>query len=173
MKAKQITYAGLLLACGVILPQLFHMVGGPGLGGILLPMHIPVLIAGFILNPIVALIVGGLTPVLSFLYTGGSMPAVPMLYFMIIELAAYGLAVSILFKKCKWGVFISLIGGMIAGRIIRGIAFMGATKLLGMALPAAFGISASLVQGIPGIIIQLVLIPPIIILMKNKGWITK
>lgn len=170
MKAKRIVYAALMIAFGVLLPQVFHMVGGPGLGGVLLPMHIPVLIAGFIFNPITALIVGILTPIFSFIYTGGSMPAVPMIYFMILELGVYGLAISIIFKRYK-NIFVGLIGGMLLGRVARGLAYIFATKVLGFALPPAFGIVAAITQGMPGIVIQLVIIPPIITIMKKKGWI--
>ena len=170
MNAKNVVYAGLLVSCGMILPQIFHIFGGPGLGAVLLPMHIPVLIAGFILNPVTALIVGLVTPICSFLYTGGSMPAVPMLYFMILELGFYGLTVSLLFKKFKLNIFVSLIGGMVVGRVARGIAFVCATKLFGIVLPPAFGISVAMVQGMPGILIQIIVIPPIVVFMRKMGW---
>ncbi|MGL4736518.1 MAG: ECF transporter S component [Cellulosilyticaceae bacterium] len=171
MRAKNVVYAGLFIACGVMLPQIFHMIGGPGLGGILLPMHIPVLIAGFVLGPVWALLVGLLTPICSFLYTGGAMPAVPMLYFMILELGAYGLGASLLSKKLKQGIFVSLIGAMIFGRVVRGIAFVVATQLLAIPLAPVFGITVAITQGIPGIIIQLILIPPVMLVIKKKGWL--
>lgn len=171
MKAKTVVYAGLFVACGVLLPQIFHMIGGPGLGGILLPMHIPVLVAGFVLGPVAALLVGILTPICSFLYTGGSMPAVPMIYFMILELGAYGLGASLLARKFRCGVFVSLIGAMILGRLVRGLAFVVATQVLAIPLAPVFGIVAAITQGIPGIVIQLILIPPLMIIIKKKGWL--
>lgn len=170
MKAKKIVYTAIMIAFGVLLPQVFHMIGGPGLGGTLLPMHIPVLLSGFILGPVSALIVGLVTPMFSFVYTGGTMPAIPMLYFMIIELGVYGLIVSLLYNKYK-SIFISLVGSLIIGRAVRGIVYIFAIKILGISLPAAFGIVTSFVQGIPGIIIQIIIIPPIIAIMRKKGWI--
>lgn len=165
LKTKQIVYSGLLIACSVLLPQLFHLVGGPGLGTTLLPMHIPVLIAGFILGPIPGLMIGIVSPICSFLYTGGTMPAIPMLYLMIAELGTYGLFTGLVFKKFKVNVYVSLIISMISGRVARGLIFVVATKFLGIVLPPAMGISIAITQGIPGIILQLLIIPPIIYLL--------
>ncbi len=65
---KELVLSGLLLASGIILPMIFHMVSLTG--PIALPMHIPVLIGGFLLSPQIALALGVLTPVLSGLLTG-------------------------------------------------------------------------------------------------------
>jgi riboflavin transporter FmnP len=165
LKTKQIVYSGLLIACSVLLPQLFHLVGGPGLGTTLLPMHIPVLIAGFILGPITGLIIGAISPICSFLYTGGTMPSIPMLYLMIVELGTYGLFTGLVFKRFKLNVYVSLIIAMIAGRITRGLAFVISINLLGIALPPAMGISVAIIQGIPGITLQLLIVPPTIYLL--------
>lgn len=99
------------------------------------------------------------------------MPGVPMLYFMVLELGAYGFAASVLWRRLKIGVFGSLIGSMIFGRVVRGLAFVVATKVLGMALPPVLGIMTAIVQGMPGIILQLIVIPPMMIMMKKKGWL--
>ena len=165
LRTKQIVYSGLLIACSILLPQLFHLVGGPGIGTTLLPMHIPVLIAGFILGPITGLIIGIISPICSFLYTGGTMPAIPMLYLMIVELGTYGLFTGLIFKKFKFNIYVSLIVSMIAGRITRGLVFVIATKFLGIFLPPAMGISIAITQGIPGIILQMLIIPPILYLL--------
>ena len=75
------------LALGVILPQAFHMI--PNAGNIFLPMHIPVLICGFICGPFYGLTVGIITPCLSHIIF--SMPPAMMLGQMIVELGVYGL----------------------------------------------------------------------------------
>ena len=75
---RQVVCAGLLLAIGVVLPQLFHAVGGPTMGKIFLPLHVAVLMAGLLLGPMLGLLVGILLPVASFLASG--MPAPPTLF---------------------------------------------------------------------------------------------
>lgn len=168
MKTRKIVYAGLLVACGVILPQIFHIVGGPALGKVFLPMHISVLIAGYLIDPLTALMVGVLTPICSFLFTGGSMPSIPMIYFMIIELGFYGIVISLLFNKFKVGIIISLLGGMVAGRVARGVGFVVLTKLFAISLPPNLGVSAAITQGIPGILLQIIIIPSIIVIIRKK-----
>jgi riboflavin transporter FmnP len=84
---RQITLAGLFIAIGLILPMAFHVLGP---GTTFLPMHIPVLMAGFSLGLPMALLVGILTPILSSLLTG--MPLIfPVLPFMILELGTYAI----------------------------------------------------------------------------------
>ncbi|MEG1148846.1 MAG: ECF transporter S component [Niameybacter sp.] len=173
MKAKNIVFAGLFIALGALMPQVFHVLGGPGLGKILLPMHLPVLIAGFMLNPPVALLVGILSPVCSFLYTGGSMPPVPTLYFMMIELGIYGFVASLCFEKYKLSIIVSLVLSMILGRVVHTCVFLFVTAVLGMTLPPALSIGAILGQSVPGIILQVVFIPPILYAMNKKGWLKR
>ncbi len=60
---KRLIVSGVLMAFGLVIPMAFH---GAGMAGpIFLPMHIPVLVGGFILSPLYALFVGMFTPVLS------------------------------------------------------------------------------------------------------------
>ena len=93
---KKIVYGGLLIAIGVILPQLFHIFGQSA-GQTFLPMHIPVILAGMLIGPVWGLGVAVIVPILSSLITG--MPPVPMLYFMLFELAAYAVVSGLLAKK--------------------------------------------------------------------------
>ena len=67
MKLRQITGSALLAAVGVLLPQVFHMIGGTVTGAMFLPMHIPVLLAGMLYGPMCGASVGVLAPTLSFL----------------------------------------------------------------------------------------------------------
>lgn len=171
MQTKKITYSGLLLAAAVLLPQVFHLIGGPGLGTIFLPMHIPVLLAGFIVGPVGALIVGILSPICSYIYTGGMMPAIPMLYLMIVELGLYGFSVALIRQKMPNSTWTALIGGMIVGRIGRGVSFLALTSLFGMKIPEAMGIGVAIMSGLPGIALQLVLIPFLVGILKRKEWL--
>ena len=97
-KARTVAAGGLLLALGVLFPQVFHLVGGPAAGGVWLPMHIPVLLGGFFLGPWRGLALGGITPCLS-AFTG--MPPLIRLPFMVCELAAYGFFAGLAIRRLK------------------------------------------------------------------------
>ena len=74
-KTKQLTLTGLFIALGLILP--FFTAQIPTIGRALLPMHIPVLLAGFICGPSLGLAAGAVTPLLrSVLF--GTPPLFPM-----------------------------------------------------------------------------------------------
>ncbi len=162
-KVKELIVSGFFVAMGIVLPMMFHAVG---LGSTFLPMHIPVLIGGYFLDMPYALVVGVITPILSFILTGMP-PAFPVLPYMIFELAVYGAMTSIFYRKIGKNPYISLVFAMICGRIAAGIvvsilALLFAAKLPG---PITFMIGA-IVQGLPGIIIQLIFIPPTVILAQ-------
>jgi hypothetical protein len=165
---RQITLAGLFIAIGLILPMAFHVLGP---GTTFLPMHIPVLMAGFSLGLPMALLVGILTPILSSLLTG--MPLIfPVLPFMILELGTYAIGTSLLYRTFQWNVYVSLLATMILGRI----AAMGAVWVLvnyttaKLPNPWLF-ITGAVTTGIPGIAIQLLLIPPIVIMLRKRNLI--
>lgn len=168
MKTRNIVKGSMCIALGVLLPQVFHLVGGAGPA--FLPMHIPVLLSGFLVNPITGLYVGILTPILSHLITG--MPPIapiPMLPIMIFELSTYGFIAGILYNKLKMNVFISLAGAMLAGRITYGlIVYIMLTFFhVKMAGPIAAVIGA-VNNGILGIILQIVFIPVLVKLLEGE-----
>ena len=94
---KQLILSGLFIAFGIILPMCFHVFNMGG--SIFLPMHIPVLISGFLLGPICGAIVGVITPILSSFLTGMP-PVLPTMPIMALELCGYGIVSGILFSKC-------------------------------------------------------------------------
>ncbi|MDK2811559.1 MAG: hypothetical protein PWR27_2268, partial [Petroclostridium sp.] len=115
---KEMVLSGLFIAMGLLLPMIFHAFG---MGSTFLPMHIPVLLAGFVVSMPYAIAVGVVTPILSSLLTGMP-PMFPVLPYMVFELAAYGAVASLLYRRLKLNVYISLVGSMIVGRIVSGIA---------------------------------------------------
>ena len=165
MNTKKLTYTGLLLALGVILPQLFHIIGGQTAGSIFLPMHIPVLIAGLLLGWKSGLTVGILSPILSFLVA--SMPMPPVLYFMVVELAAYGFVSGYLKEKLKLNIYINLAISMVVGRMFQGIAILVLVYILGVKIPSFLTTIPLLVKGLPGIAIQFAFVPPLVYLIKR------
>jgi len=149
--------AGLLVALGILIP--FVTGHGFGMAGnILLPMHFTVLLSGFLLGPQGGLLVGVMTPILSSLLTGMP-PAFPMLPAMVGELGTYGLATGALWQRGK-GLYISLLGAMVLGRVVHALLMACFIAWQGKAI--GFSLLFFLVQGIPGTVLQLVLLPVIL-----------
>jgi niacin transporter len=161
---KLIVRTALFLALAVVFPIVFHQFGMAG--RYFLPMHIPVLLAGFISGPVSGLVTGLLAPGLSFALT--SMPpgyAVPL---MTIELCLYGLAAGLFYYRLRMNVYISLLISLVLGRIGFAIGLL----ILGLFLELPYGVktyfSVAVVAGVPGIVIQLVLIPPIVAAVMRR-----
>ncbi|WP_053954940.1 ECF transporter S component [Inediibacterium massiliense] len=158
-KSKEIIVSGLFIAIGVLLPMAFHAFGS--MGKILLPMHIPVFIGGFFLSPIFAFIVGAVTPIMSGVLTG--MPVLfPMAVIMAFELGTYGLIISLFSRKRRKPVMIPLLVSMIGGRIVAGITVYFLSLLFGLKMNPILFVKGGILTGLPGIVVQMVLIPVVI-----------
>ncbi len=158
-----------LIALAVILPQIVHLaLGQPG-GVRLLPMYLPVLIGGCLLGWKWALAVGILSPVVSFAITslaGAPMPALPRLPFMIAELAVFALVSGLFSKKIYenglWA-FPAVIAAQLAGRGV----FLGLTAIFrGVAPFTVEMIWEQICIGWPGLLIQAILVPILIIALR-------
>lgn len=150
------TYAALFLAVSVILPSIFHMSGIDG--RIFLPMHIPILLSGFFLSPAMAFLIGFLAPFLNAFATG--MPVLfPIAVIMSLELGIYGLTTSVVSGKRRRMPVIALISAMIAGRLAAGGMVYVLALLFGVKMNPAIYLQAAVLTGIPGIAIQLLIIP--------------
>lgn len=164
---KKLTLAALFLALGMVMPFLTIQI--PEIGSMLLPMHIPVLVCGFVCGPVWGVIVGFITPLLRSV-TFGMPPMIPSAVSMAFELATYGAVSGLLykfFKKTKIGTYISLIGAMIAGRVVWGLVSIVIYGLMDAKFSWQIFVSGAFLTALPGIILQLVIIPPIIIIIKR------
>ncbi len=164
--AKRLVFTGLCIALGVVLPIAFHSI--PNAGSIFLPMHIPVLLCGLACGWQYGLACGVITPLLSSLLTG--MPPAAFLPAMVCELAVYGLLTGIMSKVIKTksiyaGLYVQLITAMLAGRAVYGLL----NALIFRAGEYTFSVwlSAVFVTSLPGIAIQLVLIPLLVIALRK------
>lgn len=165
---KKSILTAVCIALCVVLPQAFHAI--PNAGATYLPMHIPILLCGLVCGWNYGLLCGLAGPLLSSLMTG--MPVAAYLPQMMIECAVYGLVTGCMIAFVRTGkiyadLYISLIVAMLAGRVASGIA-----KAL-IFMPGEYGIAAwttgSFVTGLPGIVIQLVIVPNLVYaLMKAK-----
>jgi hypothetical protein len=157
LTSKDITLTALFITLGVTLPLVFHQMALAG--RVFSPMHIPVFLAGILVGPVSGLIVGLVSPGMSFLLTGMPPPyAVPL---MSLELPVYGVAIGMLIRVIKFPI-LSLLAAMILGRL----AFALGLLIFGLFLSLPYGpeafIKVSVITGLPGIAIQLILIPLLI-----------
>jgi len=162
----EMVIAALCVALGVVLPVAFH--GIPNAGSVLLPMHLPVLLCGLLCGPAYGLACGILTPLLSSLITG--MPPAAVLPSMICELAVYGFIAGLLIILVHTGsqianVYISLVGAMLIGRVIYGV--VNALIFQAGKYSMQTWLTASFVTALPGIIIQLVLLPLVVLALRK------
>jgi thiamine transporter ThiT len=160
----QLVLAAMFTALGVLLPIAIHPFGISG--SILLPMHIPVILCGFIVGWKHGALVGFVVPFISSFITGMP-PLYPYAISMAFELAAYGFFAGYLSEK--FNVIVSLIGAMLAGRVVMGIVNVVLLGLSGKTYAFSAFIAGAFVTALPGIIIQLILIPAIMIALKKTN----
>ena len=166
---RRLAGTGLLTAVGVLLPQLFHLVGGKAAGGVFLPMHIPVLIGGLLYGPGWGAAIGAVTPVLSALIAG--MPALDRLPFMALELVTYGAVSGLLCGVWRRSVPVSLLAAQVAGRLVYALSLTVAGNLLHLGAFSAVGAWTATVAGLPGIAIQWAVVPLLIYAVKKGGFL--
>ncbi|MCD8130108.1 MAG: ECF transporter S component [Lachnospiraceae bacterium] len=169
-KIQNMVLAAMFLAIGIILPTITG--GIPQIGNLLLPMHIPVLFCGLICGWQYGLIVGFITPLLR-----GAIFGMPVFYpnglGMAFELATYGAVIGFVYarfwKQNVAVLYVSLITAMIAGRMVWGAVRVIMMGIGGSAFTWQMFIAGALLNAIPGIILQLVLIPAVMAALNRAG----
>jgi len=166
-KLHKLIYSAIFIAIAYILPFFTGQI--PQIGAMLCPMHIPVLICGFICGWPYGLAVGLISPLLRSAILGMP-PMFPTALCMAFELAAYGVISGILhraFPKKKGYIYCSLILSMLIGRIIWGVAMAICMGISGGAFTLAAFIAGAVTNAIPGIILQIVIIPPLVMVLDK------
>ena len=159
----------MFLALGLVLPFLTGQI--QQIGSMLLPMHIPVILCGLVCGWKFGLGVGLIMPLLRSAVF--SMPVFyPNAVAMAFELAAYGFIIGFLFEKSKWkclkSLYKCLFAGMIGGRLIWGVAMVALLGLNGGEFTLSAFVSGAFLNAIPGIVLQLVAIPAIMLILKKS-----
>ncbi|HHX28438.1 MAG: ECF transporter S component [Bacillota bacterium] len=155
---------GLFTAMGIVLPMGFHAVG---MGRTFLPMHIPVLLAGIYVGWRSGLAVGVATPALSGLLTGMPPFVPPTAFAMMVELPVYGVLVALFYRRMRlhpaWAVTLAAL----AGRVVYGLIGYSVFPLMGLpGVSPLYPVTAGLAASIPGVLLQIVLVPVIVIRLK-------
>lgn len=159
--------AALCLALAMVLPLLTGQI--PEIGSALCPMHIPALLCGFVCGWPWGLAVGFIAPLLRYMVFGMP-PIFPTGLSMSFELAAYGCISGVVYKhlpKKVSSIYIALIAAMVGGRVVWGAARYIMAGLSGSQFPFSAFLAGAITTAIPGIVVQIILIPLIVLALKK------
>lgn len=167
---KNLCYAAMFLALGLVLPFLTGQV--PQIGNMLLPMHIPVFLCGLICGWRYGLAVGLVLPLLRNLLFGMP-PLFPTGAAMTCELATYGFVAGWLYSHSRWQCVVALyrclLAAMLAGRLVWGAAQVCLLGVGAAGFTWQMFMAGALLNAIPGIILQLILIPGVMLALHRTG----
>lgn len=158
---RRVTSAAVCLALAQVLPLLTGQI--PSVGNMLCPMHFPVLLCGLVCGSGYGALVGFAAPLLRFLLFGA--PTVfPRGVVMALELATYGAASGALRRwlpKTLPYLYASLIGAMVAGRLVYGAAHTVIALLINSEFPLSVFFAGAVGEALPGIALQILILPPL------------
>lgn len=167
MNTRKLIFSAMLFAVGLVLPFVTMQI--PMIGNMLLPMHIPVLLCGFICGAPYGALVGFLLPLArNFLF---GMPMFVSAVCMAVELMVYGLSAGLIYPKLKQkkhGVLLTLIPVLILGRLVWGVTAFIVYSAFGNPFTVQIFLAQAFINAIPGIVIQLIFIP-ILVNAINKS----
>ena len=166
-KLLKLCLSALFMSLAYTLPFLTGQI--PMFGSMLCPMHLPVLLCGFICGWPWGLTVGLVAPILRAL-TFGAPVFFPNAVCMSFELAAYGIVVGSMHKilpKKKPFIYCSLLTAMIVGRLIWGAMMYICMGICGGFFTLSAFLSGAVFKAVPGIIVQIVLVPLIVMLVEH------
>lgn len=169
---KNLTLSAMFLAIGMVLPFLTGQI--PQIGNMMLPMHIPVLLCGVICGWQYGAALGFILPLIRYMVFG--MPVLfPTGIAMAFEMLTYGLVIGLVYSLSRWKCIVSLyralVSAMIAGRVVWAVAQMILLGVSGGAFTMKMFLAGAFFNAVPGIIIQLVLIPAVMVALGRTGMV--
>lgn len=171
----KICLSAMCMALAFVLPIITGAI--PEVGNALSPMHIPALLFGIVAGPYVGGALAFLAPILRSLMLGAPAPIFPRAITMSFELMAYALVFGLLYKllsKKLPYIYVSLVLAMIAGRLVGGAVKLALLKLGFIPkFNLALFISGYVTESIPGIIVQLLVIPPVVLALRRARLIDR
>lgn len=166
-KTYRMVLAAMFLAMALALPFLTAQI--PEIGKALCPMHLPVILCGFFCGPTFGAVVGAIAPLLRSLLFGKP-NILPDAVGMCFELATYGFVSAVLYQKLpkkKINIYVALIGAMLAGRVVWGLARVILLGIGKFKFSWTMFAAGAFLNAIPGIILQIVLIPILVMALKK------
>ena len=169
LRIRKMTYTAMFLAIAMVLPLITGQI--PEIGKMLCPMHIPVLLCGFMCGWPWGLAVGLIAPPIRSVIFG--MPAMfPEAVAMAFEMAVYGAVSGILYRilpRRKWAIYAALLTAMIAGRLVWGLVRLGLAGLAHSEFTFQLFLAGAVTTALPGIIMHILLIPVLVMTMEREG----
>lgn len=166
---KNLVLSAMFMALGVLLPFLTGQI--PQVGSMMLPMHLPVLLCGLICGWQYGGVVGFALPLFRYALFGA--PPMPTAIAMAFELATYGAVVGFLYARSRWQCVVALYrclaAAMIAGRVVWAAAQMVIAGVSGTAFTWEMFLAGAFLTAIPGIVLQLIVIPAVMVAMDRTG----
>ena len=167
LRIRHLVLSAICLALCMVLPFLTGQI--PEIGSMLCPMHIPILLCGFIAGPAWAAAAGLIAPVLRFALFGMP-PLFPVGAAMCFELAVYGAVSGLLYRtlpRSSGSIYISLLSAMLSGRVVWGIVRVFFSGVTGSPFTWAAFLAGAFTSALPGIILHIVLIPVIVMTLSR------
>lgn len=169
---KNLILSSVCLSLCILLPFVTGQI--PQIGSMLCPMHIPVLLCGFICGPWWAMGIGAIAPVLRYIIFGMP-PLMPVGLSMVFELMVYGCVCGLLYRlfpKKNGYIYAGLGCSMLAGRIVLGLSCMIIYRFMNSYYTWSLFFADSFLNAIPGIVLQIILIPILVTALKKADLIS-
>lgn len=175
---RKLVLSAMFMAIGLVLPFITGQI--QQIGNMLLPMHIPVLFCGLICGWQYGAVVGFVLPLLRYVLFGMP-PIFPAGVSMSFELAVYGAVIGLNMQQLSKrnttdsgknyvrNLYLALIGAMLAGRIVWGLVRFILARATMQPFTMEMFMAGAFLTAIPGIIVQLILIPGIMAALKRVG----
>lgn len=165
-KLRCMVISAAMVALALTLPVAFHAVG---LGSKFLPMFLPLLLNGFLVPWRWALLVGAVTPWISALATGMPPLYPPVVVLLSTEGAVLAGVAAVVYRLTRPRLWPALLLAILCGRFT---SFVLSWLLAGeFGLPPALASVANFAQGLPGIALQLAVIPLVLRALSRRGGI--
>jgi thiamine transporter ThiT len=167
LSSRNLVLSGILIAFGLLLPFLTAQL--PSMGSKFLPMHLPVLIAGFVCGWKYGLLVGFIVPLFRSLLFGMP-PMFPTAIAMAVELGVYGCMTGLMYgllPKRDIFIYVALITSMICGRIAWGASAVLLYGIGGAPFTWELFMAGAFLNSLPGIIVQIIIVPIIIVALRK------
>ena len=165
----KLTFTALFLALALVLPFLTGQI--PTIGSMLSPMHLPAMLCGFVCGWPWGMAVGFISPILRSLIFGMP-PMFPVATAMAFEMAAYGFVCGLLSQKLpafRGRLYVTLISAMVAGRVVWGLVRFVLAGLSSTTFSLQMFMAGAVLNAVPALVLQLVVIPPLVLLMTKAG----
>ena len=166
-KTKRVVLSAMFLAIAMVLPSLFG--GAQPILQRISPMHLPIMLCGFVCGWPYGLVVGIIAPLLRGALFGVP-PLVPTGLSMAFELATYGFMTGFLyqhFAKKRYMLYVELLIAMLAGRIVMGLVDIPLYGIAGKEFSFQIFLTIAFINAVPAIVFQIITVPLLVMALRK------